>query len=914
MKNFFSSLLLLAVLPLRLSLQAQIPAHYYGVNSWMPEYVGESTSPCGGVNVPGFPYYPDGKFYPILNNSTLIQASGLTLLRYGGTTADLNGPTWGSSTAQWDEFILAAQGMGAEPVIQIPFLKQFYCDNTSSPTWNTATSASNAIANYVTSLVTYIMSTHPGVKYYSIGNEPDRYDEVIGSPALSAVDIANYFKPISEEIKTIYANAGKPVPFVIGPDLAEAQLSSLMPGLIDPLGGSGDITGQITSMSGTHYYCDIYTYHTYPFDGTQSRTFVINHPSGSYFSDLGAIRQRISALGALQNQNLEIGLTEFNINWQNPTANQAADLAANSFIAGQWMADMFATGLRPPAVLSENAPVAIMTPWSVHENSGSGLTYDLGLLNGPYVSPTSLPTGRSTYYHLQLMANHFTGPATTFLENTYNGSPPNDSEIKAYAYINSGSNETGVLIMNQKSTGGPHSVEINFDGTTNPASGYHRIRIAGGNTATYTCQIETEATALLKFTSTTGALISRTDYRLEDAEKLVGPRTWTPNSAAYIPGAYIQDSPHDAGNQGNVETNTAQPGVFWASTDIWNRYPSADGVSNQVHQNPQNTPGCSGPNYLYVKIRNNSCQAITAGTLNVYYANAGTGITWGPVNQWSGYSCATGDAACSPSLVCGDQIANVTGITVPANSEVIEQITWCPPDPSDYSYANSNCGPAITGQSAHFCLLAHFDAPADPLPYLNVPAYYNVWDQAYLLNNVAWKNVEIIDNDGSSIAPTGVVWIRNVKESNFIRLRFLSRKDKNGETVLDYAKVRLHFTRQFIRNWKKGGQRGEGIVLVNDSVVEITNTNAQMDQVFMKYMETQAVAMQLIPVKSYPRNLNEFFSFDIEQSNLDDPTGKPSGGQRYDIKKNRWKVRNKGWWKVWNCFTSAMRKLIPKCK
>lgn len=486
----------------------------------MPWEVGTVNDPCGSGNISPYNYNPNGKFYLILNNSTLIQASGVKLLRYGGTTADLNGLTWGSPTSQWDEFILAAQSMGAEPVIQIPFLKQFKCDGMVS----TTTSANNAITNYVTSLVTYIMTNYPSVKYYSIGNEPDRYDNSFGSFPLSATDVRNYFRPISEKIKTIYASASNPVPFVIGPDLAESWAGYGPPPftMTDFIGGAGDITAQITSItSGTYYYCDIYAYHTYPFDGTQGRTAVINHPSGNYFSDLTLIRNRIAS-SFNNNPNLKIALTEFNVNWQNNTTNTPANQSANSFLAGQWMADMFATGLRPPAVVTENAQVAFMVPWNVHEKSGSTLPEDLGLLNGQYVSSTNLPTGRSTYYHLQMMANFCdVGPLgqTYYWPATITNNSAN--EIKAFSIqqTSRGSN-VAVMILYQSQLATKKSFSIRFNGASTGKD--HEININGSpftsTSTTYTFDgfLKPERSIFIVF-NCAGELKYKQEYSMEDA-------------------------------------------------------------------------------------------------------------------------------------------------------------------------------------------------------------------------------------------------------------------------------------------------------------------------------------------------------------------------------------------------------------
>jgi hypothetical protein len=106
------------------------------------------------------------------------------------------------------------------------------------------------------------------------------------------------------------------------------------------------------------------------------------------------------------NSNIKFAVTEFNVDHKNPgmspcispdyVCNDFEGTGTNSFLAGQWMAEMFARGLSNDL---NGPPMEFMIPWSVHESSGSGSPSDIGILNGQWPNVQR----RSTYNHIRLL-------------------------------------------------------------------------------------------------------------------------------------------------------------------------------------------------------------------------------------------------------------------------------------------------------------------------------------------------------------------------------------------------------------------------------------------------------------------------------------------------------------------------------
>ncbi|MDF2449440.1 MAG: in-like serine protease [Bacteroidota bacterium] len=354
---------------------------------------------------------------------------------------------------------------------------------------------------------------------------------------------------------------------------------------------------------------------------------------------------------------------------------------------------------------------------------------------------------------------------------------------------------------------------------------------------------------------------------------------------------FIRDSKEDIGAEPNFQTSSTL-GMFWLSNDVWNRQ---TGDNLLFHQNPEfknscaaGSPPTGATNTMYVRLTNRSCVSVT-GNLDVYWSKAGTGLQW-PADWIAGGSCSAYVSGCTAQ--CSDHLFATSStsetkanITVNPNSEMIVPVPWCPPNPANY-----NCPPNFpAADQGHFCVLAHWNGTsADALPTFGSQP---VWATSYLYNNVAWKNMQIVNEDLMNIhpGPTGGIIVRNIDEkSNFIKLNFIPRKDNVEETILDYSHICIHVSKGLMKRWYEGGRRGEGIVALNDSVLEIKSEKAYMDNIFLRYREEEGLAIQLIPYKQMVHTGNEYFDFDVVQYNALDYSEKsiPMGGERYQIKKH----------------------------
>ena len=390
----------------------------------------------------------------------VVKASGVALMRIGGNAPNKTPP----SEAQLADWVAQVRAIGAEPVVQV------------------SQASTDAQAG---ALVTALNVTRRlGVRYWNIGNEPD-LDKV------PVADVGTYVRGHASAMK-----AADPTIRIFAPDLAsynEAYLGPLV-------GGAEDVTGKDANG---RFYVDGVTFHTYPHGATYTRADVVGSAAGLR-ANVAKLRAALAAADAKHGRSgatkLAWALGEFNLTYANPAANDVGDLGVTSFINGQFFAEVFAVAMEAGAEYAAT--------WSVQEADGGRGTADLGYLDGPVA--TAKP--RSSYWHLQLVAQRFHGryaPATSTQPN-----------VKAFG---AGDGDTlAVMILNEDA-----ATKYTFSlalGAAKPApdAGAVTLHVDSELAATFTGSIDAQATAVLLF-DRGGAMVKRIDYMIADAMAWKGP-------------------------------------------------------------------------------------------------------------------------------------------------------------------------------------------------------------------------------------------------------------------------------------------------------------------------------------------------------------------------------------------------------
>jgi hypothetical protein len=454
-------LFVLAFIVPQIDFAQAISPRLFGQNAWMPDTI--------GTNV----------IYGKLHNKwAKVSESGAKMVRFGGITADRDMPT----NYQYIKMIDSIRAKGMEPIIQVSYHNG---DHTASQ---------------AAQLVQYINVTKGrNVKYWSIGNEPD-----LEYSFTSAAQVAAYIKPFASAMK-----AADPNIKIIGPETAWYN-QTIINGLTTP-GGPNDITG--VDNAG-RYYVDIISFHTYPFNGTQTRAQLISKLTAvpGFDSNLNALSARVASCNVAHNRTgtnaLKTAVTELNVNYQNSSSDNLNGTGVNSFIGGQFVAEMFGLGMKNN--------VDIMTMWSVIEGNSTAL--NIGYLDR--VTGDKKPM----YHHFNMMSSHFSG--------NYISSVSTQTNVKVFSCQTS--SLTTVMIMNQDQSS-DFSYAVRLDNSVITATNPLKINVNAGIPQMYYNIIPNQSSVLLQFNAQ-GSIVKKVTYTIAQALANLSPTVsvYTPTLAQNV--------------------------------------------------------------------------------------------------------------------------------------------------------------------------------------------------------------------------------------------------------------------------------------------------------------------------------------------------------------------------------------------
>jgi hypothetical protein len=351
----------------------------WSVNYWM-------WSPTYGDQLPG--------------TEPLVAALKPAVMRVGGYNNDANTPD-PFDNAQLDTAVAYARAIGAEPLIQVPHL----ADTSGNP----------PTADEAAAMVTYANVTMQyGIKYFSIGNEPDIYDAQgsltdITMPAIPGYTPADYCASVETYVAAM--KAVDPTIQIVGPDLAYKYQAG---------DATNDWLTPILQQCGDLF--DIVSIHRYPFEAAQASLTAAEADPASFRDVIKSVRGILTATGT---SDKPLALTEMNIVYDATTC--VLDASPGTVGSALWMADSLGSaielGLWTSAV------------WDISDPDN----YQLGLIGLP---PAHTP--RPEYYAYALYADHF-GP--TWLNVT---SAP--AGVSAHASRNQADDATEIIAINWNSS------------------------------------------------------------------------------------------------------------------------------------------------------------------------------------------------------------------------------------------------------------------------------------------------------------------------------------------------------------------------------------------------------------------------------------------------------------------------------
>ena len=210
----------------------------------------------------------------------------------------------------------------------------------------------------------------------------------------------------------------------------------------------------------------------------------------------------------------------------------------------------------------------------------------------------------------------------------------------------------------------------------------------------------------------------------------------------------------------------------------------------------------------------------------------------------------------------------VVPILQPGEAVVI-QVPWYPPNPADFG---------CFGDPGHMCLLGRIETSTTPPFGMTFPEIVNVHTNTRNNNNIAWKNVTVVDNfPGGSMAAS--ILIRNIFPQPVVtQLRLV--KPALAPTFLDYGNILVNMKQELFARWTEGNQAGEGFEVIGPTTIRVTNPQTVLANILLQPGETFPVEVQFV------LNANQVApgvipKWDLIQVGTPDNPNAVVGGQRF---------------------------------
>jgi hypothetical protein len=319
---------------------------------------------------------------------------------------------------------------------------------------------------------------------------------------------------------------------------------------------------------------------------------------------------------------------------------------------------------------------------------------------------------------------------------------------------------------------------------------------------------------------------------------------------------------NDSNTLGNIE-NTQ---YLWANNNIWVRN-NQDGFIE--HQNPVFNE--SSPNYVYVRIANTGCKALSGGVrLKTYWAKAATSLNW--PQSWNDAKYNNTETS------LGGQIGEVALPELGPEQETIINMPFMVPNPDKYNN--------IVNEPWRFGLLARAVSESDEA----IGTETDDLVQNLINNeNIALKNVTVVDlaNDNPEEQTIGgVIAVGNTFDTpKSFYLELVKEDLETGKPIYDEAEVSLKLDEILYQAWVRGGKTAERLDNTLDDKMKLVKDN----NVFLKDLELNPNETGTLYVKFnfLTKEITDKSKYMYHVIQRETGTNKIIGGQTYVIKKQQ---------------------------
>lgn len=238
----------------------------------------------------------------------------------------------------------------------------------------------------------------------------------------------------------------------------------------------------------------------------------------------------------------------------------------------------------------------------------------------------------------------------------------------------------------------------------------------------------------------------------------------------------------------------------------------------------------------------------------------------------------------------GDVVGTQTIPVVQANDFVILEFPWSPRDPDEYA--------SVFGMDkAHFCLLARIETNGTAPFGMSSPETADLYQNVKGNNNIAWKNVTVVDLV-SNFTGSGNVAVGNpAREASTINLQF-GVKEASGLDFLEHGTVRIRMDKEMRELIRKSNPELKGLEWENEKTLLVTSPRATLNNIKLGAQEHHVLQFDFQWQEKNEAKKGKEYRFSLMQYQQDKKGQKTMlGGETFTIEKK--KVRKRRFW-LWD--------------
>lgn len=278
---------------------------------------------------------------------------------------------------------------------------------------------------------------------------------------------------------------------------------------------------------------------------------------------------------------------------------------------------------------------------------------------------------------------------------------------------------------------------------------------------------------------------------------------------------WMKDTWDDTG----VEPDNGKDQEMWKSPYIWIRN-SQD--TDLTHQHEHQNPIYGQANWVYVKVHNGKATA-ASGNLELYWAHASTGLSWGVTAALNGDH---GDWKFLTSIPVNSGF--------PAHTTKIVEYNW-----------------ATLPGTGHYCLIARWVSSADPLTFAETSDInYNVFAN----NKIIWRNLNIVDM-GHDQSITATFIVRNHEVHGGTTLLIRPPITDLQTSFFRYGVVTVEFDATLMRAWEQTGAHGTGFQKEGERMIVSDPAGAVFQDILLPPEAAGVVKLTFIKLPTTPKRV-----------------------------------------------------------